>query len=107
MKTPLATKGLEYLRHPKISKMFTDEMKKKMVKVISLPQEVMKEINQEIEHRDENGATPFHCTICSQFFKKQYFAQRHVKIELGYSQYRLGGPLGPRTVRVSSTAETE
>ena len=68
-KTPLADE-VEYIRHHDITKMLTDEMKKLLIKTISLPEQVIQEIDQKIEQTEDHATTPFCCTICSQFFKK-------------------------------------
>ena len=61
MKTPFAEE-IEYIRDPDISKKLTREMKKKMIKTISLPQEVVEEIDQKIQQMTEeqhHSTAPF------------------------------------------------
>ena len=85
MKTPFAEE-VEYFRHTDIGNKLTSNMKKRMMTAIVLPDEVIKEIDHKIEEID-NGSE-FRCTICSKSFKQHYYAQRHVKTELGYCDYR-------------------
>ena len=69
VKTPLAEE-VEYLRHPDIPKLLTSNMRKMMIKTISLPAEVIEEIDQKIEQIDDGKTTTFRCTICSKIFKE-------------------------------------
>ena len=82
-KTNLAHE-IEYIRHPKIHNILTDQMKKKLIKKVNLPEDISQEIDQEIQEMKDS----FLCKICSNSFSRKYCAYRHTKIEMGYHEYR-------------------
>ena len=82
-KTNLAHE-IEYIRHPKIHNILTDQMKKKLIKKVNLPEDISQEIDQEIQEMKDS----FLCKICSNSFRRKYCAYRHTKIEMGYHEYR-------------------
>ena len=82
-KTNLAHE-IEYIRHPKIHNILTDQMKKKLIKKVNLPEDISQEIDQEIQEMKDS----FLCKICSNSFSRRYSAYRHTKIEMGYHEYR-------------------
>ena len=82
-KTNLAHE-IEYIRHPKIHNILTDQMKKKLIKKVNLPEDISQEIDKEIQEMKDS----FLCKICSNSFSRRYFAYRHTKIEMGYHEYR-------------------
>ena len=70
MKTNLADE-IEYINHPKVHHVLTDEMKKMLIQRIQLPQDIHKEIDQQIQETKNK----FICKICSNSFDKKYHAQ--------------------------------
>ena len=66
--------------------MLTGDMKKLLNKKVKLPQEILQEIEDNIDMNSKKNQ--IHCKICSHVFPKKYHAQRHVKIEMGYHEYR-------------------
>ena len=75
---------VEYIRHPNVQSILTDDMKKKLINKVKLPKEVIQEIDRNIKQTTNN----FMCKLCSNSFHKRYAAQRHTKIEMGYHEYR-------------------
>ena len=83
MKTNLSDE-VKYIRHPNIQNILTDNIKKKLIKKVSLPKEVIQEIDQNIQPTTNK----FLCKLCSYSFNKRYAAHRHARIEMGYHEYR-------------------
>ena len=75
---------IEYIRHPNVHNMLTDQMKKKLIKKVNLPEDVCDKVYEKIQEMKDN----FVCKICSNSYNKRYHAQRHIKIEMGYHEYR-------------------
>ena len=77
---------VEYIRHTNITNMLTGDMKKLLNKKVKLPKEILQEIEDNIDMNSRKNK--IYCKICSHVFPKKYHAQRHVRIEMGYHDYR-------------------